>query len=77
MAVRNQKSRQSKNYIIEKIDGVIYYIEPNIYQSKRLVYSAKKKLQSGKLVIPSELKDTGKTVLVICNGGGAYQFSNI
>lgn len=77
MAVRNQHSRQSKNYIIEKIDGIIYYIEPNIYQSKSLVYSAKKKLQSGKLEVPSELKDTGKAILAICNGGGDYQFSNI
>lgn len=77
MAVRNQHSRQSKNYIIENIEGIYYYIVPDTGLSKSLIYQAKRKIQYGKLEIPQELKKTGKTVLVICKGKGEYKFDNI
>ena len=77
MAVRNQHSRQSKNYIIEKIAGDYFYIQPYAGLSKGLIYQAKRKIQDGKLEIPQELKETGKTILVICKGKGEYKFDNV
>lgn len=77
MAVRKQHSRQSKNYIIENINGVMYYIEPETYVSKSVIYTAKKNIISNNLVIPIELLNTGRPILVICKGKGKYNFSII
>ena len=74
MAVRNQHVRQSKNYIIETINGVRYYIMPETYASKSLIYDAKRKIANGKLEIPNSLKESGKTILVICKGNNLYSF---
>ena len=77
MAVRNQHARTSKNYIIERINGVQYYIQPETYVSKSAVYRAKNKLISGKIKAPQELIDTNKTIFVLCQGCGEHQFSLI
>lgn len=75
MAVRSQHSRQSKNYIIEVINGTTYYIEPNTYVSKSVIYQAKNKIINGKIQIPQEIINIASAVLVVCNGNGNYQFS--
>lgn len=75
MAVRNQHSRQSKNYIIETINGNLFYIQPARYQSKSLIYQAKNKIKIGKLNIPSNLLNSGRAILVICYGKGLYEIS--
>ena len=77
MAIRNQHSRQSRNYIIETINGVQFYIQAATYQSKSLIYQAKNKIENGKLNIPNDLINSGKTILIICEGKGNYQFSLI
>lgn len=74
MAVRSQHARQSKNYIIENINGMWYYITKSTYQSKSLIYHAKKKLANGTLNAPQEIKNIAKTILVTCEGGGVYNF---
>jgi len=77
MSVRNQHARQTKNYIIEVINGVTYYIEPDTYKSKSLIYQAKNKINNGKLVIDEELVNSGKPILVICQGNGNFKTSLI
>jgi hypothetical protein len=77
MAVRNQHSRQSRNYIIETIGGVRYYIEPDTFQPKSLVYAAKKAIVLGRVKAPIELIETGKTIGVICLGKGNYKFETV
>jgi hypothetical protein len=77
MAIRKQHSRQSKRYLIEKIDGVQYYIEPDTYISKSVIYQTRNKIKSKKLDLPLNLLQSKKTILVVCLGKGKYKFSTI
>lgn len=77
MSVRKPTSRTTTNYIIFTHNDIRYFIEPETYQPKSLIYQAKAKLMQGKIVAPSNLVSSGKTILVICNGGGKFTFSHI
>ena len=70
-------ARHSKNYIIEMINGIHFYIEPATSQSKSLIYQAKNKIKNGKLNIPTDLINSGKTIMIICEGKANYKFSLI
>jgi hypothetical protein len=67
----------SKNYIIENINSVQYYIEPATYVSKSTIYQAKQKLFNGSISAPIELLNSCKTILVVCEGNGKFKFSNV
>ncbi len=77
MAIRNQHSRQSKNYIIETIHGVQFYITMATCQPKYLIYQAKNKIENNKLNIPNDLINSGKTILIVCQGKNNYEFTLI
>lgn len=77
MAVRNQNSRQSRNHTIAEINGVNYYIQLGSFQTKDVVYTAKKRLIDGKISAPKEMIKSSRTILVMCNGGNNYEFSTL
>jgi hypothetical protein len=77
MAIRNQHARQSVNYTTEKIDGILYYFSVGSFQRKSVIYNAKQKLISGKIFAPKELIDSSISILVVCNEGGNYEFSQL
>ena len=77
MGLRSQRPRISKNYIIENINGVQYFIEPATYVSKNVIYQAKKKLSKGLISAPIELLISCKTILVVCEGNGKFNFINL
>jgi hypothetical protein len=75
MAVRNRHTRQSTNYIIRVINDIRYYIQPDTYLRKSIVYEVERKIKENKIVIPPEFKQHNKTILVICKGGNDCNFS--
>jgi len=77
MAVRNSTSRTSTNYKIITHEENRYYLQVGDFQVKNVIYTAQKNIINGKLIAPKELIETGKTILVICNGKGNYEFNII
>ena len=77
MAVRNSTSRTTTNYKIITHEGIRYYLQVGDFQVKNVIYTAKRKIENNKLFAPDKLIETGKTILVICNGKGNYKFNTI
>ncbi|WP_422105559.1 hypothetical protein [Winogradskyella sp.] len=77
MAVRNQNARRTTNYKIITHEGVRYYLQVGAFQVKNVIYTAKRNIENNRLKAPEELIKTGKTILVMCNGKGNYDFSLI
>ena len=77
MAVRNSTCRTSTNYKIINHEGIRYYLQVGDFQVKNVIYTAKRKIKNNKLSAPNKLIETGKTILVICNGKGNYKFNTI
>jgi hypothetical protein len=77
MAVRNQNSRRTTNYKIITHENIRYYLQVGSFQIKNVIYTAKKSIENNKLKAPKELIETGKTILVMCNGKGNYKFSTL
>lgn len=60
MAVRNQHSRQSTNTVSMNINGIfITLIQKDSTVGKQYLYYIKKRILSGKIVIPSIEEKTG------------------
>ena len=77
MAVRNQNTRRTINYKIITHEGIRYYLQVGSFQVKNVIYTAKRKIENNKLEVPKNLIESGKTILVICNGKGNYEFDTI
>ena len=67
----------STNYKIITHEGIRYYLQIGSFQVKNVIYTAKRNIINGKLTAPKDLIKTGKTILVICNGKGNYEFETI
>ncbi len=74
MAVRNQQTRTSTNYIFVKYNNQDFMLKIGAFQTMAVVYSTKRKLLSGKIEVPFiDNPKNLKTILITCskeNEGG-------
>ena len=67
MGVRNSRPRTSTNHIFVKYNGQQFMLITGSFQTKNILYSTKKKLLSGKLLIPDVETGPLNTILITCS----------
>ena len=77
MAIRRPTSRTSTNHIFVSHNEQKFMLELGYFQTKSILYRVKKKILSGKLIVPNlgEKKGMGYILITCSTGENGLKFS--